>query len=210
MFRSFLRLVSSTAKPNPLDFAEANPPAEPKSSTTPDSVSKGSHRERLYSMRLQHVKLCGARRCESFAKAKVFSVGDLASCDPAEVARRMGAPSKAVATIKRYRRAIRLAASVPGLMPRDADLLIRIHRGSVLSIAQESPGLLHRDLQRFALSSDGARFVGNRRLPSQRKVKSWVHACQDQLTAKRALENGSAENGLAENASGNSASPLVA
>ena len=196
MFRSFLRLVSPAAKPKPSDVAVApikksttgskvNPLANSIRASQPAMAdSGGSHRERLFSMRLQHVKLCGVRRCKMFAKAKIFSVGDLASCDPIVVAQRMGAPRKAIATIKRYRRAIRLAASIPGLMPRDADLLIRIHRGSVTSIAQESPGLLFQDLQRFALSSEGSRLVGNRRLPSLRKVKSWVHSCRSESPAK--------------------------
>ncbi len=198
MFRSFLRLVTSTSDQSTAQVAGKAGALPKRPAPVVVAESHGTHRERLFSMRLQHIKLCGARRCEKFAKAKIISVGDLASCDPIKVAQKIGAPQKAVATIKRYRRCIHLAASVAGLMPRDADLLIQVHRGSVRSIAQESPAVLHRDLLRYAESTVGRRFVGSRRLPSLRKVKSWVATCQNQV-AKNAVAAGETTQSSPEN-----------
>lgn len=137
-----------------------------------------SHRERLLSMRLEHTKLCSAQRCQRFRDLGVFTAGDLACATPERLAAHFRASRKAERVIKHYRRAIRFAASVPGMMPRDAMLLISIHRRSVRGLAMESPSALHRDLLRFAESTKGRVQLRGRQVPSTRRLKRWITACE--------------------------------
>jgi hypothetical protein len=137
-----------------------------------------SHRERLLSMRLEHTKLCSQRRCERLRQLGIVTAGDLSGANPERLAMHFGAPRKALSMIKQYRRAIRFAAAVPGMMPRDAMLLICIHRRSARGLACESPAALHRDLERFAESSKGRMQLRGRRIPSTRRLKRWIAECE--------------------------------
>ncbi len=149
-------------------------------SLTESTVPPANHRAWLLSKRLSHIKICSPSRCEKLAKFGIITAGDLAKVDAEQLVAQMQVPPSAVRSLKRYRAAIRLSASIPGMMPRDAQLLIRIHRHSIRAIALDSPAELYRDLQRYAHSSNGQRLVGDRRLPSLRKVKAWVHTCRNQ------------------------------
>ena len=137
-----------------------------------------SHRERLFGMRLEYTKLCSPRRCERLRTLGIVTAGDLSSADPDRLAVHFGAPRKALRVLRQYRRAIRFAAAVPGMMPRDAMLLISIHRRSARGLASESPSALHRDLERFAESSQGRLQLRGRRIPSTRRLKRWIAACE--------------------------------
>ncbi|WP_197231530.1 DUF4332 domain-containing protein [Novipirellula artificiosorum] len=135
-------------------------------------------------MRLEHTKLCPSNRCEQLQQFGIETAGDLIAADLKSLATKFNSPKKAVRLIKRYRHAIRFAATVPGMMPRDALLLISIHRRSVRGLAMESPMMLYRDLQRFADSSTGQRLVRGRRLPSVKRIRSWIHACEAELSSR--------------------------
>jgi hypothetical protein len=137
-----------------------------------------THRQRLFSMRLEHTKLCGQHRCRRLESLNVISAGDLCTADLRRLATHFGAPKKAYKMLVQYRRAIRFAAAVPGMMPRDAMLLISIHRRSVRGLAMESAVSLRRDLERFAESSPGRLQLRGRRLPSTRRLKQWITACE--------------------------------
>lgn len=139
---------------------------------------RGSHRHRLLSMRLEHVQICNRRRCQRLAKLGIHTAGDLAAADPERLAAHFTASRKALRVLQQYRRAIRFAASVPGLMPRDAMLLVSIHRRSARALACESAAQLHRDLQRFSESSQGQVQLRGRRLPSTRRIKRWIEQCE--------------------------------
>lgn len=152
--------------------------SESKPSPTPATASRRrgpiNHREWLYAMQLRHLKLCSSGRCDLLEKAGVVSAGDLMTADVESLSRRMGAPETAVRTLKRYRRAIRLAASISGMMPNDAMLLFCIHRRSLQALSLESAAALHRDLQRFALSTRGQRQLRGRRVPSVKRLRRWI------------------------------------
>jgi len=152
---------------------EGNP--KPLPSPPPARVS---HRQRLLSMRLEHVKLCSSHRCHRLRTLGIISAGDLSAADLSQLASHFGAPKKALRMLTQYRRAIRFAAAVPGMMPRDAMLLISIHRRSVRGLACESASSLHRDLERFAESTQGRRQLRGRRIPSTRRLKRWIAACE--------------------------------
>jgi hypothetical protein len=137
-----------------------------------------SHRARLLSMRLEHLKLCSPHRCHRLQQLGILTAGDLACASPERLANQFRAARKAQRVLKDYRRAVRFAASVPGMMPRDALLLIRIHRRSVHGLSLESPAKLHRDLERFSQSSEGQLYLRGRRIPSLRRLKLWISACQ--------------------------------
>ena len=144
----------------------------------PNARSLPHHRERLLSMQLAHAKLCSNRRCIRLDSMGISTTGDLATADLKNLASQFGAPKKALKVLKQYRRAIRFSASVPGMMPRDALLLISIHRRSVRGLAMESPARLHRDLERFAESTSGRQQLRGRRIPSTRRLKKWIAECE--------------------------------
>ena len=173
MLRSFLRLMSrsqsSSAKTQTKQSAN---PSESRTRPTAD------HRARVMSMRLEHIKICGKRRCEELASFGLVTAGDLATCDPQEIRKEFKLSGRSAGRIKRYRRIVRLSASVPNMMPRDAQLLVAIHRRSVRAIALEDPAVLHRDIERFLVSSLGRRMLRGRRIPGGRRVREWVSHCK--------------------------------
>ena len=187
MLRSFLRLLSSSSSSADERSDDHSFEDEPTAEIQYARIDRSSyrqgaiinHRAWLLGMQLEHTRLCSPKRCDRFAMAGVFTAGDLAVADPIELAVKMGLPIKASNTLKRYRRAIRFATEIAGLMPRDALLLTGIHRASARAIALDSPQAILRDLERFVLSSRGQRLLGNRRLPSMRRIKAWVTFCQD-------------------------------
>jgi hypothetical protein len=195
MLRSLLRLFSNAPqKPSLIDTGEdrvvlyarvehaANKKnsaaALPEKSRSARLPAQSGHRERLLAMRLEHTKLCSPRRCERLRRLGIVTAGDLSAADPERVAMHFAAPRKALRVIKQYRRDIRFAAAVPGMMPRDALLLISIHRRSVRGLASETPASLHRDLERFAESSKGRLQLQGRRIPSTRRLKRWIAQCE--------------------------------
>lgn len=162
-------------------YAHVGPPPKPAVCADPGGTRRpprpSRQRERILASELTALKLCSRSRCEALRKAGVTTAGDLLAADPATVARDLEAGRKAAQTLRRYRRAIRLAVSVPEMTPRDALLLMSVHRRSVTRLAAESPAALHRDLQRYALSSPGQRQLRGRELPSLDRVRGWVDAC---------------------------------
>lgn len=167
----YAQIGSATRKP-------PKPSPRPTKSLRPAIPTHATHRERLMSMKLEHTKLCSPHRCQRLSGLGILTAGDLASINPNQLARQFAAPRKAVGVIKRYRRAIRLAAAVPGMMPRDAMLLISIHRRSVRGLASESPSALYRDLERYSESTRGRLQLRGRRIPSTRRLKRWIAACE--------------------------------
>lgn len=203
MLRSFLRLFSAPTAPKPIEMAgssitlyaklplaETNPAAEPsllrrsRRAHSPPAVTPtaqqpiGNHRQRVLSMKIAHIGICSPQRAKRLAALNLMSAGDLAVADPSALAKHFGAPRKAASMLRHYRRAIRLAASVPGMMPRDAMLLVSVHRRSIRGLATETPGSLYRDLQRFAESTQGQSLLRGRRLPSTRRIKQWILQCE--------------------------------
>lgn len=159
---------------------KSDSPSPPPRSKTAHSPTSGyaTHRQRLLSMKLEYTKLCSPHRCLRLSQLGILTAGDLAAANPDQLARHFAAPRKAAAVLRRYRRAIRLAAAVPGMMPRDALLLISIHRRSVRGLASESPSALHRDLERYAESTRGRLQLRGRRVPSTRRLKQWITQCE--------------------------------
>ncbi len=149
----------------------------PRQSQTSPCVS-GDHRAWLLSMRLDHLRICSASRSQRLSQLGIITAGDLLAADVVEVGRILD-DRTLPRRLKRTVRAIQFSAAVPGMMPRDAMLLICVHRRSIRSLASESPAVLHRDLQRFALSTKGQRALKGRRLPSVKRIRRWVDACVD-------------------------------
>ncbi|PHQ34831.1 hypothetical protein CEE69_13250 [Rhodopirellula bahusiensis] len=155
------------------------PVASPATPSVRPSRLRSSHRERIFAMRIEHLQICNEKRCRLLAKVGVVTAGDLACCNPEQISRQYKSPERALRSIKRLRAAVRLSVAIDGMMPRDALILVAIHRRSVASLARESAAALHRDLERFSLSSRGQKMVGHRGVPSLRRVKSWVGQCEE-------------------------------
>ena len=171
MLRSFLKILSPVSKtPEQIERPSIRPVSKLRTESS-------CHRQRLLGMKIEHTKMCGTKRCELLNSHGVFSCGDLMACDP-EILSKTGAPTKTVQIIRRYRSAVRIAVCVPGISPRDALLLVSIHRRSIQGLASESATALYRDLELFSLSTKGRRLMRGRRIPSLRRVKRWIESCQ--------------------------------
>ncbi|TWT93320.1 DUF4332 domain-containing protein [Stieleria varia] len=145
-----------------------------------------NHRQRLLSMKLEHLNFCGRARCRTLAEHGILTAGDLVFATPDALRVAVGSGPRARRWIKMHRRAIRLAVGVPGLMPRDALLLVRVHRNSLNGLARESAGGLCRDFQRFAETTAGRRWLAGRRLPSVRKTRTWIESAKTVVGGNRA------------------------
>jgi len=80
---------------------------------------------------------------------------------------------------KRRQRERRFANVFVDMSPREARLLFCVHRRSLRSLAAESPAVLHRDLRRFTLSSDGQKLMANGAAPTLKAVQSWVRQARE-------------------------------
>ena len=174
MLRSLFRRISS---PFTLSRSDQQPSAIGLHHR-PTATACPNHRERVMSMRLEHTKLCGRRRCERLSKLGIVTAGDLVYASLDKAASNFNATHRALQVLKQYRLAVRLAANVPGMLPCDAMLLISIHRRSANRLANESAGSLHRDLERFAESTQGQIQLRGRRVPSARRLRRWIDQCQ--------------------------------
>lgn len=146
------------------------------------SNDPSNHRSRVLSMRVEHCQLCSPKRAKRLAELGILTAGDLATAEPKNLAIHFGASRKAKRILSQYRRAVRFSASVPGMLPRDAMLLINVHRRSIHGLACDSAAALYRDLERFSESSQGRSLLRGRRLPSCRRLKVWITQCKSTLS----------------------------
>lgn len=184
-----LFLVDLPAIPGTLEKPDSPPNRQMVNARTPEthrrsaelsqSTVVASHRERLLAMKLDYLQICSAKRCSQLAAIGIQTAGDLVFADPKKIASTFEHSQRAERAIRRYRNAIRMALAIESMMPRDALMLVAIHRRSVISLARESAAQLHRDLERFSLSTRGSKLVGRRGVPSQRRVKAWIATCRE-------------------------------
>ncbi len=150
----------------------------PNKRNLPDLKPNSSHRARLFSMRLEHIQFAVHIAASVYPNWVSLRQATWPAHRPISW-RQFRAPRRALRVLKQYRRAIRFAASVPGMMPRDAMLLISIHRRSTHGLSLESAAQLHRDLVRFSQSSQGQIQLRGRRVPSIRRLKQWINECKE-------------------------------
>lgn len=141
------------------------------------SSSLLTHRQRIQSMPLDQTKLCSPNRCKRLRNLGILTAGDLLEANAVWVASHFPAKHRARRAIRRYQSAIRISASIPKMMPREAMLLFSVHRKHLRSLAADSPSQLVRDLERFSESSQGRKQLRGAALPSVDRVKSWIDYC---------------------------------
>lgn len=149
----------------------------------PNPTATLNHRGRILAMRIAHSRLCSVQRCKRLEALGVLTLGDLAYGDLDTIASNFKAPTKALKQLQRYRRAVRLASSVPSLIPADALALISIHRPHPKSIAAQTPAMLRQDLMRFADSTRGQSLLRGRPVPSIRRIKRWIAGAGEVVAA---------------------------
>lgn len=148
------------------------------SGPVPAVCGQNRHHERIFSMSLDHLQLRGKSKLLRLKAAGIVTAGDLALLSPGQINCLSGGNRPFQAWIRLHQRAIRLSASVEGLMPCDAAMLVRVHRTSVVSLARDNAAQLHRDLRRFVETEKGRRYLGRRRLAGHRKVRGWIAAAR--------------------------------
>ncbi|MEM6979748.1 MAG: DUF4332 domain-containing protein [Planctomycetota bacterium] len=125
-------------------------------------------------MQICHLKICRPGRAEQLKAFGIRTANDLLWCDVNVIAAQFDAPFRAKRALSRLQTAIRLAVTIDTMTPRDAMLLVAIHRSTVGSLACEHAATLRRDLERFSMSTRGRRLVGRRGIPSLRRLKQWI------------------------------------
>lgn len=83
-----------------------------------------------------------------------------------------------VATVRRGRWAIHFARQFDQMTPQEAIWLRAVHRSDGRRLAQDSAGMIRRDLQRLALSSRGQRMITLDQIPDLRRIQGWIVAAQ--------------------------------
>lgn len=111
----------------------------------------------------------------------VLTADDLLRADAAELVQRLHWPAVAERCVRRWQRAIRMARAIRTMTPRDALMLRAVHRRSVRALASEAAPRLYRDLKRYALSSRGAKQLGEHPLPSLDDVRRWIEEAQQRV-----------------------------
>ncbi len=81
---------------------------------------------------------------------------------------------KSARAIRRRKKLDRFCGRFSAMSRREARLLFAIHRRTIPKIAGESTATLHRDLQRFVLSSAGQRIWRGRPAPEVASVRRWI------------------------------------
>ncbi len=113
--------------------------------------------------------------------------------DPQSQPRQRSAKSRA-----RRIRARRFANRFTDMSSRDARMLFAIHRRSVKAMANESPAVLQRDLQRFALSSRGHRISHGKPVATVAKVRVWVAESRQMMPVARLEPLSSVKNAISD------------
>lgn len=179
---------SSSEPPRSISISNATPPGIVRTGRRhPGPSPARNHRGRILAMKIAHSRLCSKQRCERLERIGVTTLGDLAYGDLESVAANFNATSKALKQLQRYRRAIRLACSVPSLAPADAIALVSIHRPHPRSLATQTPAMLRRDLLRFADSTRGQSLLRGRPVPSIRRIKRWIAGAGEVVAAREVI-----------------------
>lgn len=89
----------------------------------------------------------------------------------------------AVRQRSRRQRTIRFAKHFPDMNPREARVLMAIHRRSPHALARESAAVLKRDWERFLLSSRGQRLAATTGVPDVARIRGWISLAQAKLAA---------------------------
>ena len=150
-------------------------PRSPLPSVTGSVVS--IHAATIYQMSLRRLKLFSSKRCQQLEKLGIDTAGALVDADPHWIAGHFSAKKKAERSIRHYQQAIRVAASVPEMLPHHASLLFRIHRKHRKGLAAETPTKLFRDLQRYSESTSGRKHLRGGALPPVERIKVWIDHC---------------------------------
>ncbi len=90
-------------------------------------------------------------------------------------------------TKQRRLRLQRFAKRFTQMSVRDARLLWAVHRSSLRAIAADNAGQLHRDVERFLLSSRGQRSFSGKTAPTIEKIRRWVREAR-QITRSRLID----------------------
>lgn len=149
------------------------------SSTSPRIADPvlSSHAGTIAQIPLQRLKLFSAKRCAQLEELGISTAGELVSADAKWIAGHFSARKKACRSIRRYQQAIRVAESVPEMLPHHAMMLFSIHRKHLKSLAVETPSKLLRDLQRYSESTSGRKHLRGRELPRAERIKVWIDHC---------------------------------
>lgn len=156
---------------------------ESQSSPSPSQIPRiadpvlSSHAGTIDQIPLQRLKLFSAKRCAQLEELGILTAGQLVRADAKWIAGHFSARKKAHRSIRRYQQAIRVAASVPEMLPHHAIMLFSIHRKHLKSLAVETPSKLLRDLQRYSESTSGRKHLRGRDLPRAERIKVWIDHC---------------------------------
>ncbi len=73
------------------------------------------------------------------------------------------------------------------MSPIEARMLVAVHRGSLRAMAADNAGQLHRDIQRFLLSTHGQTVFNGKNAPGVEKIRQWIAEAR-QISRTRVID----------------------
>ena len=143
-----------------------------------------SHASEISNLPLERTELLSPKNCRNLRELGLITAADLLKVNASDIAVHFPAKKKACRVMRRCQKAIRIASSVPNMLPKDALLLLQIYRSHPRSLASESPAKLLRDFERYSQSSIGRKQMRGKALPSKERIKDWIdHCAKSELTS---------------------------
>ncbi|MEZ6088810.1 MAG: DUF4332 domain-containing protein [Pirellulaceae bacterium] len=135
-------------------------------------------RQRKLNASLGTLRLLSPALKQVLKRCQIETVADLLKLRASHTAAVAHLTSRQWKQLRRIQQALRLSLQIRRMHPRDAIVLLSIHRTSIAIIAADSPKHLYRDIQRFALSSRGERLIARMGMPTREQVAAWIEAAR--------------------------------
>lgn len=182
MLLSLIRGLLGGQQEHPLATVSQGAQFEPAESSSAVASPPPKVQRVRRSPSLRSAGLGSAAQRRALRSAAILTTEDLLRSNAAELVQRLQWPALAERRVRRWQRAIRMARAIRTMTPRHALMLHAIHRRSVRAVAEEVAPRLHRDLERYALSSRGAKQLGDHPLPSLDEVRRWIEEARRRMS----------------------------
>ncbi len=116
----------------------------------------------------------GPKTAERFAAMGIKTVEQLLSCDPGTLASELNAYWITAESIQLWKTQATLMCEIPALNKLDAQMLAGAGFQSAGQVVHSDPRLIHAEVQRFALTSAGRRYLASNKIPTADDVSQWI------------------------------------
>ena len=150
------------------------PSRVPAATNPPSKLPAGPPKIQRSATRLSSFNFASSRQLQQLNRTGIETAADLKAARCKHLVTQGQLSASAGRWLQRRRQIIVLFLSIRSLRPVDAVILHTIHRRRPSTVASEQPIRLHRDIQRFLLTSAGQRLLGYKQPPTMIAVEKWV------------------------------------